>query len=259
MNRNTSSESVVLTHRTFGEKNTLVKLFTQEFGIVDVVAYGARSIHSSLHVVNRMGTIGVAYLYMRKDRTLSKLIDFELHNQHAFAKDNILYFLHISLWIETLIATFGSGSEYWKSFSLLHAAITVLRGCATEAEYALTTARFLWKYLYINGICPDITHCAKCAASLVHANNSIYLDGHLYCQECYRTDPRNIQLDRYKKYSTRLAQYFLEEINTPFPHIVKNTTFIQMQTQIFDFIISITEHVIGHPLKSFAVIRSFIQ
>ena len=259
MNRNTSSESVVLTHRAFGEKNTIVKLFTQEFGIIDVVAYGAQSIHSNLHVVNRIGTIGIAYLYMRKDRTLSKLSDFELHNQHAFAKDSIFYFLHISLWIETLIATFGSGSEYQESFSLLHAALTALRGCTTEAEYALATARFLWKYLYINGICPDITHCAQCATSLTHANYTIYLDGHLYCQECYRTDIHNTQLDRYQKYSARLAHYFLEGINTPFDQIAKNTAFIQMQTQIFDFIISITEHVIGRALKSFSVMRTFMK
>lgn len=261
MERNFSSKSVVLTYRRLGEKNTLVKLFTQQFGIVDVIAYGAQSVHSRLRVVNSVATIGDAYLYMRKNRSLNKLSEFSPDRDQTEARGSIYYFLYASLWAETLIATFGSGSEYQQSFALLHAGLVALRGCDTESHYVLATARFLWRYLHINGISPDITRCAKCDTALREHAHLIAAHSRVYCEPCYDSIAQKsaVYATGMRKYPARLIEYFIQHGNTPFAQIVNSERMISMQGEIFSFIMFFIQQAIGRELKSLPVIQALGQ
>lgn len=185
MNRNFNSKSIILTRRPLGEKNLLVKLFAEQFGLLDVVAYGAQSMNSKLRTVNTIGMAGTAYLYRQRSKSLGVLREFEPDVMQRAVGNRIYYFLYHSLWTEVLIATFGSGSEYQRGFALLHAGLAALRSCVTEAHHRLATARFLWRYLRLNGVSPELTRCAACAEPLAAEQELIYAHARVYCPRCY--------------------------------------------------------------------------
>lgn len=252
--RNFISKSIILTRRPLGEKNLLLKIFSEDLGLIDAIAYGAQSMGSKLQTANTIGALGTAYFYVQPNRSLHTLREFDV-DLYQNRYGDLYLFLYFSLWAEVLIATFGSGTEYQKSFSLLSAALKALIGYNKESYYQLATARFLWRYLQINGNLPQSIYCEECGTPFSKSETIIYINTHFYCQHCSAKQGEN----RGQRYAAQLIDDFIHHTNTTFHELLQSDWAINSAYELCDFASLYTQHTIGRRLKSLQVISSFFH
>lgn len=257
-NRNRVSEVALMRNRIYGEKNLICTVLSKEYGLLDVVAYGAHGANGKLSVVKNILGVGTAYLYGDNKNNLNTLSDFELQNAHFEIRNNIEQYLYASLWIELILITCASGSEYRNCFSLFTAALNAFSLCAHSTHTQLISIRFIWKYLLLNGIRPKITRCQRCQSATDTTEHLYYAkkSGELMCAPCY-----NMQIDEvgdiphnYIQYPARMAQILRFDMNSAVDDMLSKTYDPQTIVQLSHYMYAVIEYAIGRPLKSIRVI-----
>ena len=244
----------------FREKDRICALFSAEHGLARAVAYGAAGAHSALRIMNNPLCVGTVYLYMQKPHALGKVIDFVPLDTHSFIMSNLDKYLHATLWSEIIVATYGSGGEEEKSYRLFLAALQAMRQCKTSDSVYLASARFIWKYLLINGICPDIYHCAVCHAPLT-MRSGCYIDAHTHsimCADCYHSVQQH-DATVARPFPPALYQFLTTDLQMPFEQLVENRQLSPLHAELWNYIIAITEHSLERPLKSLPVLRAIAR
>lgn len=61
-------EGIVLTSQDYGETSKIINVITKEYGIIGMIAKGARSIKSNLRSTTDKLSYGRFYIYYKKDK-----------------------------------------------------------------------------------------------------------------------------------------------------------------------------------------------
>ena len=166
MARNYSSEALILSVSPQGENNRSICIFTPEDGISYAVLYGGpkSKMRSLVSPWNR----GILYLYKDEVRRTVKITDFDVHCFHLTFRENLFKSWSASLASEMMIKTRCAGSPA-ESWTLMNGFLDGLDLC-DENNGRLGLIRFLWRYLGLLGIRPDISRCNRCSEPFFTGN-----------------------------------------------------------------------------------------
>lgn len=165
-----SSNAIVIGMDPISENNQLVYFLTENDGLLRATLYGGRKSHLKNYILQWNSGI-LTYTKSKKD--FLTVIDFDVNNFHNSITDNITKLRLATACQEIVINTksIATGEDYWK---WVIGFINGLDLCTTKYGCVTAFLRFVWRYLYLMGMQPDITTCANCKKSIF--NNTCALD-----------------------------------------------------------------------------------
>lgn len=183
MSRNSSTDVVILKNSRIGEIHKGVSMLTPDMGLVSAIAHGAYSRTGKLRGVTNPFCSGRCYLYTDPVKKSVKITDLTVSEFYPGLRENISKFYTASLWAELVLKTFGGGGESDRLFALL---VESLRALDVADHFAPVGIQFLWRYLEVSGLQPDLSECASCAMPLGPGVARIYnpVHGGFVCENC---------------------------------------------------------------------------
>ncbi len=184
MERNVSSLAIVLHSIRYGQMNRRLKLLTVDFGLIDVVSYGARK--SLKAVKGDVFSDGQFFLYynpVKRDYTLK---DVQLIATHDEIRTDLGANYAALFFCELIINTNGGDSA--SQYGLLSKALDML--CSHQSLVARILIQFVLRLLDICGLQADFTSCPICerayaSEEIVRFNSQM---GSPCCEACATLD-----------------------------------------------------------------------
>lgn len=155
--------------KPLGEKNFLVTSITKEFGVLSATLYGGPK--SRLKSLVSPWNSGILYLTEGQNGQFAKINDFDVKKYHESFRNNLFKMWAASLAAELAIKTkcADNSEECWTIFQGF---IDGLELCRTKESGQAGMIRFLWRYLQILGMQPDVSCCSECQTSFFARNLS---------------------------------------------------------------------------------------
>lgn len=172
MKRQRRFSAIILATSRFGEIHRSVQLLTEEDEIVRAIAHGASSPKGKLRGKADQLTYGVCYLYTEPVKGYSKITDFDPVEFFPGIKGNLEAFYAASSWAEAVLKSLAGGGQATEVFGLLKESLDGLEAALSAAggtgagAVRLFSIRFIWRYLAILGVQPDLGECGSCGRVL---------------------------------------------------------------------------------------------
>lgn len=192
--RNGQTRAVILSLREQGEQNRIVTALSPELGIFNAVLYGGPK--SKLRSLVQPFNSGIMYLYTDNAKHSVKITDFDAKKFHMSLRENLYKSWASSLGAELATKTKCAGDPE-NSFALLSALIDGI-DAVSEDEARLGMLRFLWRYLGLLGVQPEVRECISCGASLIAKElEPSYVESHngFLCSDCLPYSGEKIQYE----------------------------------------------------------------
>ena len=187
MNRSSTTEVVILRNGRIGEIHKSVSMLSPDLGLISAVAHGAYSQKGKLRGVTNPFSFGRCYLYTDPVKKSVKITDLAVHEFFPGLREDIAKFYTASLWAELVLHTFGGGGESATLFALL---VQSLRALDSAERFEPVTVQFLWRYLSVSGLQPDLEECAACGAPPAAMRAWDASHGGFLCDACVQTIDR---------------------------------------------------------------------
>lgn len=165
MNRSTYIPAIVLNLKPLGENNNTVTLLTPDRGIVYATLYGGPK--SKMRSLVTQWNSGTIWLYDNPEKNQIKITDFEVKNYHSTFAKNLFKMYAASLAAEIAIKTRCAGSNN-ECFNLISGFLDGMELC-DEEQSRVGMIRFLWRYLELLGIQPDVHFCSSCGTNFLES------------------------------------------------------------------------------------------
>jgi DNA repair protein RecO (recombination protein O) len=176
------AKAVVLKTHNLGEADKILRLYSQEKGLIDAVAKGARKLKSKFG--GRLELFNFIDCELSKGKSLDILTQAELVRNFKNISSDFNKFLFCQLISEIILKTHPSESESsQKTASLLFKLIYVSFNeidSAAQGDLSLlekTAAFFIAKYLKITGYAPLIDSCCRCGVKVGVENSQAFSNG----------------------------------------------------------------------------------
>jgi len=179
------TQAIVLRTQRVGENHRGLSMLVSGKGLVDSLAYGAMSRRSALRSTALPYNRGIAELHYDGSRRRWRLRDFDPLNTHDGLRENLERFYTASIWAEILLRSYGSGGDSTTLFALFAGALSLLSQCMPQGIPRLNCA-FLWNFLKIEGVKPELGRCNQCNRSLEGGTIYFLPNGLLLCPSCGR-------------------------------------------------------------------------
>ena len=169
MNRNFSTEAVILSLSPLGENNTLVTLLTKDRGIVKACLYGGAK--SKLKSLCAQWNTGIVWIYETPEKNQNKISDFDVKKYHLTFGESLFKSYAALLAAELVVKTecAGGGDNILNCWNLLNGFLDGLE-LSTEEQGKAGLIRFLWRFSGISGLQPDTEYCSFCEKSFFENN-----------------------------------------------------------------------------------------
>ena len=180
MNRSSQHSAIILRVMPVGEIHAAADILTSEYGMMHVMAYGARSRRGSLRGRVIPFARGTIFLYTEPRRETSKVTDFDVSGYALAMRQDLAAYYHASLWAEVVWKTHASGEMGGAAYDLLYRGLDLLEepasgtGDERRSRIQLLSAILLWRYLAILGLQPDVNACSAGDRPLEVAESRFY-------------------------------------------------------------------------------------
>ena len=246
--RNKSTEAIILSVHIQGENNRTVCALSPETGIFYCTLYGGpKSVLRSLVQPFNSGTI---WLYENTARHSTKITDFDVKSCHLSFRTSLYKMWAANLASELIVKTKCAG-ENEKAF-ILFKALTDGMEATDENGARLGMLRFLWRYMGLSGLQPNVTQCVSCGENLIapgktDSGMALYnssLHGFL-CTDCMNArENKNLIVDKD-------ALTYLAAINTLTPGKVRSLVLSSESAwRLKQFLYELTEEACGCRLNT---------
>ncbi len=156
MERNISSLGIVLHSQRYGQQNRRLKLLTVDFGLIDVVSYGAqKSVKSVKAEVFTDAQFFLYYNPVKKDYTLK---DVHVVSTHEELRQDLHKTYAAIFFCELIIKMHGGESS--EEYRLLSQALDFLTG--SDAETDRVIIQFVHHFSDLVGLRTDFSRCPIC-------------------------------------------------------------------------------------------------
>ena len=257
--RNIQKEVLVLSVKPQGESNRIVTFFTEDEGICTAILYGGPK--SKLRSRVSMWNYGQIYLYNDESKHTSKITDFDVKNYHLSFRESLFKTWAANLAVEITMRTKCAGCPK-ESFFLLNGFLDGL-DILDERQGETGLIRFLWRYLGLLGIQPEIYSCIKCNESfftgnLGENNVSYKLGGAIYsqtengfiCSDCFKASFDKMENSFFTEISSKAAAY-LEATSVCEHSVSRKMTLSETEIkQLKSFVFFMIETGIGTKIKT---------
>ena len=169
MGKTYCANGTVVQVKPSGEKNFMVVAITKETGLLNATLYGGPK--SRLKSLVSPWNSGIFYLTEGQNGQFPKLNDFDVKKYHESFRADLFKMWAASLAAEIAIKTKCADNNE-ECLKIFQGFIDGLELCKTKEKGQAGLIRFLWRYLQILGMQPDVSLCSQCQASFLGRNLS---------------------------------------------------------------------------------------
>ncbi len=251
--RNSSDQAIILTVKDQGESNRNICILSETKGIYYATLYGGAK--SKMRALVQPFNSGIIYIYSDETKHAKKITDFDVKNSHPTLRTNLYKMWAANLAAEIVLKTKAAGQDK-NAFILLKAFLDGID--AVDENSARTgTIRFLWRYIGLLGLQPELHECSSCGRSLFSASNEksisasySAINNGFVCRECtpYMAENKITNLN----YSLNLsALTYIASINELSPKEVRSIKIdTESISQLNSLLFALMENAIGSKLKT---------
>ncbi len=153
------SRGIVLSSRSVGEADRLVRAFTREYGKRSFVFKGIRKSKKRSAAAAEPGALLDLVYYYHAERDFHIVNEFTLRGQHRGPEADLAGILYLFLMLEVVDKTTGQNDPGRPVFDLLEAALKALDETSRRGHLAVF---FILHLLRIGGILPGFDSCKIC-------------------------------------------------------------------------------------------------
>jgi DNA repair protein RecO (recombination protein O) len=186
MPRSFAYSGLVLRVRSAGESNREAWFLTAEEGILKATVFGGPKSKLRAHIAPfHQGTL---WLYRDPVRDTWKVTDFDVQFWRPGIREQYDRAKTASSIVETVSISHGGGGNWTEALRLAGQALDALAE-ADQTSCVRILVHFLWNWLDLLGLKPDILHCAVCACESSADGVLLFSipEGILRCSSCAGT------------------------------------------------------------------------
>lgn len=182
--RHIRSPALILRTTPVGEINRLVTLISPSVGVVRAMAYGAARTTSRLRLATLLFMHADLRVYRDPVKDHYKITEIACRDDFGGIRASVPRYFAASLWAEVVLRSPGA-ADPGGLFALLRDCLLALHACGPAAQRGLS-AQFIWRYLGLAGLQPDLHGCAACDRPLAPSVAGYLSDryGDLRCAGC---------------------------------------------------------------------------
>lgn len=175
-------EGFIISEISYKESSKILNVFTKEYGIIGVMASGAKKIKSPLRSFAQKFTYGVFHLKYKEDK-LSTLISVDVINSFKYIRSDLLAISYLSYIVDLTHQTYKeSGSSL--IYDLFINAILKLE---EKLDPVVLSNILEIKYLKFLGVEFNLFTCSRC----LNKNEIVTIDSNsleLICKNCLKNE-----------------------------------------------------------------------
>lgn len=260
MERNFYTNALILSSRIFGENNRILTLLTPDRGVIDAVLYGGRK--SRLRSLASPFHTGVIWLYNDETRHSIKITDFDASKFRPSLHENLYKTLAASFCSELLIKTKSGNedSQYSILWTLTNGFLDGLE-LTDEKGAKLGLLRFIWRFLSIQGVQPDIDSCCVCESEFLSEASIGNQERNMLSYKAYYDESKQgflcnecssgITASSYRFPLTAEACSYLKAVNELSPKDVRQIHLhVESVNQMHDLLMYLSEKCAGSKLQT---------
>lgn len=185
------TDAITLKSYSFNENDKIVTLFSEELGMVNAVAKGARKIKSHLLSSTLPFSEGNYLLY--KGRSLYTISQFEFKKAFKNIADNISNLICAEYMAELTLKT---GGEYYdkRLYRLLKEGLTYLEKGYCNSQ--LLGWAFAIHIMDMNGVMPNLEYCTQCGRAITGKTWFNTEAGGVLCDTCHNSYANSFVVDK---------------------------------------------------------------
>ena len=177
----TKVKGIIISESNYSETSKLLNIFTEEYGIISVIAKGAKRLKSPLRSVTTKLTYAYFQINYKKDK-LSNLIVADVINPFNEIKKDLIKISYASYLLELTSGVVKQTSEK-NIFSLLESSLLKIE---EGFDPVIITNILELKYLEYLGIKPELNSCASCGSTKVLTVSTT--KGGFVCVNCHTNE-----------------------------------------------------------------------
>lgn len=189
MNRKT--EGIVLRSRDYGEGNSIITVFTRDFGKISLMARGAKKPKSRLSSVSQPFTYAHYLFFQSSASTMGTLSQGEIIESFKQLRIDLTKTAYAAYFTELFDKIVDENDRSPFLFPLLMYSLQYLD---QGKDVQILARLFEMKILIVGGYRPQVDQCVSCKREEGYFGFSI-AEGGLLCEECQDKDPQLIQLE----------------------------------------------------------------
>ena len=188
-------EGVVVNEKDYGETSKLVYIMTRKYGLISVMAKGAKKIKSSLRIASSKLVYGYFYMYYKEGK-ISTLIEVDIIDDYKTIRSDLLKIGYASFICELVGQVVKQTRDYESLFDLFTASLSKIN---ENFDPMVITNILELQLLPFLGVSPLLDECAICGDVSAIITVSADKFGFL-CQKCrtneYIVDSKTIKFLR---------------------------------------------------------------
>lgn len=186
-------KGIIISEKSYSETSKIVNILTKEYGIVSVMAKGAKRLKSPLRSVTNKLTYGYFQFNYKKDK-LSNLICVDIINPFNEIKKDLFKISYASYLLDLTFQVIKQSNEK-KIFDLLENSLLKIE---EGFDPVIITNILELKYLDYLGIKPELNSCSICGSTKILTVSTT--KGGFVCTNCHTNekivDKKTIQVLR---------------------------------------------------------------
>lgn len=241
MTRTIKASSIVLKAHPVGENHRGLVMLVREEGLVRPLAFGAQGRRSALRASAVPYNRGIANLHFDGAKNSWRLTAFDTENTHDGLRENLDRFYAASSWAEILLVSHGGGHDSEDVFDLASTALALMSEARGKCIMELRSA-FLWNFLTLEGVAPDLSRCGVCGRKTPD-NLYYYSRGLLSCSGCL-VDRRQMFPEMAREWLLRLSfgRTPAECMGTEIPEVILK--------EVENWLLLLVQNLLERPLRS---------
>ena len=161
--RNRRTKAIIISIKIQGESNRTVTVLSPDDGIFYATLYGGPK--SRLRSLVQQFNSGTIYIYEDLQKHAKKISDFDVETFHPTLHTSLYKMWAANFASEIVLKTKCAGDSNG-AFTLLSAFINGIDVCDDDGA-KLGMIRFLWRYLHLLGVQPDVHECCGCGEEML--------------------------------------------------------------------------------------------
>ena len=175
-------EGIIISELSYGETSKIINVLTKEYGIIGMLAKGAKQLKSELRSVTDRLTYGKFNIYYKKDK-LSTLVSVDIINTFKNIKKDLKKISYASFLVDLTEQVYKQSGNS-EIYDLLISALLKINDGFNEK---VITNIIELKYLDYLGVMPIIDACSICGNKTGIVTISASRGGYV-CHNCYQNE-----------------------------------------------------------------------
>ena len=158
--RHLRSQAIIVRTSSVGDIHRLVTALSPSLGVVRAMAYGAAKTTSRMRLATLLFIHADLRLYRDPVKDQYRITEISCREEFGGIRNSLGRYYAASLWAEVVLRSPGA-AESDDLFALLLDCLSVLQSADQVIQRGLLV-QFIWRYLRLAGLQPELHRCASC-------------------------------------------------------------------------------------------------